>query len=99
MTCCNRPVKELLNNCCSDDCADTPECSPLFDIASPVEGQTLTYSEEFNAFINTSPETVTLTPQSIDPISPVDGLMYTKADGLYINISGVLYKVNLSPVL
>lgn len=57
MTCCNSTVKELLNDCCSGDCADESTCTPLFDVSSPVEGQSLKYSEEFNAFINvTVPE-------------------------------------------
>lgn len=55
MTCNNTIVKELLNDCScyEDECGGTSQ-NPILDIASPVEGQILRYSEEFKAFINVS---------------------------------------------
>ena len=39
-------------------CSNSPECESILDIASPIEGQTLQYSETFKAFINVMPEAV-----------------------------------------
>lgn len=56
MSDCNRPkVVEMLSDC---GCNKNPqpfdhECESLFKIASPLEGQTLQWSEDFNAFVNT----------------------------------------------
>lgn len=36
-------------------------------------------------------------PQTSNPPIIVDGQMFAKADGLYVQIGGVLYKVNLTP--
>jgi hypothetical protein len=38
-----------------------------------------------------------LKPQASNPSTIVDGQMFAKADGLYVQIGGVLYKVNLTP--
>lgn len=38
-----------------------------------------------------------LKPQASNPSTIVDGQMFSKADGLYVQIGGVLYKVNLTP--
>lgn len=37
-------------------CGNSPECESILDIASPIEGQTLQYSETFKAFVNVMPE-------------------------------------------
>lgn len=37
-----------------------------------------------------------LTPQADNPATIVDGQLFIKSDGLYVQISGILYKVNLT---
>lgn len=56
MTCCNNGMmKELINDCHKDDCGcGDHKCEPILDVASPVEGQTLIYSEQYKAFMNQS---------------------------------------------
>lgn len=45
-------------------CGSSPECVSILDIASPIEGQILKYSETFNAFINVMDEQVTPVAQT-----------------------------------
>jgi hypothetical protein len=54
MKCCNNEIKELLphNNCGCDENTNDNTCDPLFDIASPLDGQTLEFSSETNTFVN-----------------------------------------------
>lgn len=39
-----------------------------------------------------------LKPQTTNPSTIVDGEMFSKSDGLYVRIAGVLYKINLTAV-
>lgn len=50
---CIPEAKELLSDCsdCHDDHREHGG-NPIFDIASPIEGQSLIYSETFGKFIN-----------------------------------------------
>jgi hypothetical protein len=98
MSCCQNTVKELINNCCSDDCGDETTCAPLFDIASPVDGQLLVYSDEFQSFINKNPDNIVLKPQTYTPINRVDGIMFVSNGNLCIQLNGILYKVSVTPL-
>lgn len=98
MSCCQNTVKELLNDCCNGDCGDDNVCAPLFDIASPVEGQLLVYSEEFNSFINKNPDSVILKPRNTLPTNIQDGSLFVSNGNLCVQISGVVYKVSVSPL-
>lgn len=94
MNCCKGEVKELLGNCHSNDCGcGEQKCEPLFDIASPIEGQILRYSEEFKAFVNVMPTKLGLTNgtgtpiglgsicPAIDPTTPYAWIQFKLSDG------------------
>ena len=58
---CHSEIRELLSHCGENDfdCGCEHEehhehrkCKPYLDIASPVDGQTLVFSEQFDSFIN-----------------------------------------------
>ena len=76
MDCCNNGImKELLNDCHKNNCGcGEHKCDPIFDIASPIEGQILVYSEIYKAFMNQMPTTFTQVQvdwNAIDGISSI----------------------------
>lgn len=49
-------------------------CTPMFDIASPIEGQTLEYNETFKKFINIMKPSFTIVNGNLQ--ITIDGVVY-----------------------
>lgn len=72
---CIPEAKELLSDC--SDCHDDHRehgCNPIFDIASPIEGQTLEYNETFKKFINIMKPSFTVVNGNLQ--ITIDGVVY-----------------------
>jgi hypothetical protein len=73
---CIPEAKELLSDCthCHDDHQEEHRCNPLFDIASPIEGQTLEYNETFKKFINIMKPSFTIVNGNLQ--ITIEGVVY-----------------------